>query len=604
MGEGVGCGAGAGCDGAGGCSGGGCWGSAGGGWAWEMPASSRREIAVAAPIGRERERERERPDVPRIAGPEITSRWMPAWGLFTIGVMADPRSAGLFAALRAAARVSQERFLVGMGNAKERARISEALAAEGTVTAVESAEEALDRLAEESFEMAFFDIDPVEGGRNPATAARELRPFTDLVFVADGDPVRCTELFAREAAAVLPRPLPQSDALLRAHVRWLASCRRSRTRGLMLGNALKRHRDELRDLEPALEGALTGIVTEAGQDPTVMVIGDTELLKIAGGTPAEAAPDVVVVSVGAADNLAARMHEARARAPGAALVVVDGDSTPERLSAALYGGARAYLERTLLPQLGRVVACTAVRRRGEVTGRRMIETLARFSVLDEEDQRTPATPRDLDARLIADATAGGGQFVPSGHEVLVVDDEVVVLTVLREALRRGGYRVTTAASAEEAIDLMRKRRFDLVLTDKNLPGASGLEVLRVARTLDPAPAIVLITGYSSFDSAVEALDIGAHDYIEKPIRAVEDLRFRIRRALSRRDEQLARPRVAPAGRTGRVLLVEVEGARRQLIAEYLGRSYKLTAVEDGDEALDLLQREHFDLVLADRHLPG
>ena len=518
--------------------------------------------------------------------------------------MADPRSAGLFAALRAAAHVSQERFLVGMANAKERARVAEALSAEGTVLAPESVEEALDRLAEESFELAVFDVDPVEGRRNPATAARELRPFTDLVFVADGDPVRSTELFAREAAAVLPRPLPPSDALLRAHVRWLASCRRSRTRGLLLGNALKRHRDELRDLEPALEGALSGIVAEAAQDPTVMVIGDSELLKIAGGTAAETAPDVVVVSVGAADNLGARMHEARARAPGAALVVVDGASTPERLAAALYGGARAYLERTLLPQLGRVVACTAVRRRGEVTGRRLVETLARFSVLDEQDQQTPATPRDLDARLIADATASGGQFVPSGHEVLVVDDEVVVLTVLREALRRGGYRVTTAASAEEAIDLMRKRRFDLVLTDKNLPGASGLEVLRVARTLDPAPAVVLITGYSSYDSAVEALDIGAQDYIEKPIRDVEQLRFRIRRALSRRDEQMSRARAASKEGTGRVLVVEVEGTRRQLIAEFLGRSYDVTSAANGDEALALLQKERYDVVLADRNLPG
>src|SRR4029453_17944284 len=110
-------------------------------------------------------------------------------------------------------------------------------------------------------------------------------------------------------------------------------------------------------------------------------------------------------------------------------------------------------------------------------------------------------PRDVDARLIAEATSAASPFVPSGHEVLVVDDEAVVLTVLREALRRGGYRVTTAASGEEAIDLMRRRRFDLVLTDKNLPGASGLEVLRVARTPDPAPAVVLITGYSSYHSA-------------------------------------------------------------------------------------------------------
>jgi CheY-like chemotaxis protein len=529
---------------------------------------------------------------------------MPASGLYTIDDMADPRSAGLFASLRAAAHVSQERFLVGMGNERERARVAEALGAEGTVLSPASVEQALDQLADESFEMAIFDVDPAGGQRNPATVARELRPFTDLIFVADGDPVRGTELFAREAAAVLPRPLPTSDALLRAHVRWLASCRRSRTRGLLLGNALKRHRDELRELEPALEAALSGIVAEAAQDPTVMVIGDSELLKIAGGTAAETSPDVVVVGVGAADNLATRMHEARGRAAGAALVVVDAASTPERLAAALYGGARAYVERTLLPQLGRVVACTAVRRRGEVTGRRMVETLARFSVLDEQDRPTPATPRDLDARLIADATASGGQFVPSGHEVLVVDDEVVVLTVLREALRRGGYRVTTAASAEEAIDLMRKRRFDLVLTDKNLPGASGLEVLRVARTLDPAPAVVLITGYSSYDSAVEALDIGAHDYIEKPIRDVEQLRFRIRRALSRRDEQMARARASTQDSTGRVLVVEVEGTRRQLIAEFLGRSYHVTAAANGDEALALLQKERYDVVLADRNLPG
>jgi CheY-like chemotaxis protein len=195
--------------------------------------------------------------------------------------------------------------------------------------------------------------------------------------------------------------------------------------------------------------------------------------------------------------------------------------------------------------------------------------------------------------------------VPTGHEVLVVDDEAVVLTVLREALRRGGYRVTTAASAEEAIDLMRKRRFDLVLTDKNLPGASGLDVLRAARGLAPAPAIVLITGYSSYDSAVEALDIGAHDYIEKPIRDVEDLRFRIRRALSRRDEQLSRPKpTRTGGRAGRVLLVEIDGPRRHLISDYLRQSYHVTAANDGDEALSLLKREHFDLVLADRHLPG
>jgi CheY-like chemotaxis protein len=520
--------------------------------------------------------------------------------------MADPRSAGLFAALRAAARQSEERFLVGLASERERQRVATALGAEGRVITEPTTRLALERLAAESFELSVLDLDE-RHGFNPLSAGKELRPFTDLVFLLQGDPARCGEAFAGEVAAVMPRPLPESDALLRAHVRWLASCRRSRTRGLMLRNALARHRDELAELEPALAQALAETVAGADQEPTVMVLGDADLVRVSGGHRVETAPDVAVVGLAPADNLDSRLREARTRAIGAAMVVVDGAPSNQRMSAAIYGGARAYLLRAQLPHLGRVVASMAMRRRAEVSGRRLVETLARFGVLDDSSDRLPAAsaaPRDVDARLIADATSQSGAFVPSGHEVLVVDDEAVVLTVLREALRRGGYRVTTAASAEEAIDLMRRRRFDLVLTDKNLPGASGLEVLRVARTLDPPPAVVLITGYSSYDSAVEALDIGAQDYIEKPIRDLENLRFRIRRALSRRDEQLSRGQSRSNGKAARVLLVEVEGSRRELMADFLGRTYQVTAVADGDEALRLLQGERYDVVLADRNLPG
>src|SRR2546429_9978323 len=116
--------------------------------------------------------------------------------------MGDPRSAGLFAALRAAARVSEERFLVGTTDGKERARIAEALSAEGSVTTAGSADEALDRLAAEPFEIAVFEVG--NGRREPLAAARELRPFTGLVFLADGDPARCPHLVAPRATAGYP----------------------------------------------------------------------------------------------------------------------------------------------------------------------------------------------------------------------------------------------------------------------------------------------------------------------------------------------------------------------------------------------------------------
>ncbi len=525
--------------------------------------------------------------------------------------MSDPDLARRhIAILRNAARGGQERFLVALPDPIERQRIASALANEGFVLEVESTADALARLADESFDLAFLTLDD-EGESDPLAASRELRPFTDIVLITESDPHRCGTAFGREVASVLPRPLPEVDALLRAHVKRLAGFRRSRTRGLLVMNAFVGIRPEMQSDVAALTAAIDQMVVEAKAEPTISVIGDAGLARAAGSMPASGAPDAVVVALSGAESLDARLADARTRMPGAAVIIVDERPDTERLRSGIYGGVRAYLPRTNegLSILGRVAASMALRRRHEALGVRMVETLAQFGIVNVDDRTRPPPTlhEDVDVRLIAATTIPRTRtpVIPTGHEVLVVDDEVVVLTVLREALRRGGYRVTTAASAEEAIDLMRRRRFDLVLTDKNLPGASGLDVLRAARTVTPAPAIVLITGYSSYDSALEALDIGAHDYIEKPIHDVEDLRFRIRRALSRRDEQLARPRLATTGgRSGRVLLVEVEGARRQLISDYLGKQYHVTAARDGDEALALIKHEHYDLVLADRHLPG
>jgi DNA-binding NtrC family response regulator len=519
--------------------------------------------------------------------------------------MAETGHEEILVALRAAARLSRERFLVGVSATAERERVATALSAEGEVVALSSTELALERLAEESFELVVLE----QNGDKPSalTAAREIRPFSDVVPITAGDPAQAAMMFAEEAAAVLPRPFPASDALFRAHLRYLASCRRARTRALMLDHVIKQNRAALRTIEPALEGALAAVLEAGLAAPVVAVLGDDEIVRMAEGTSSQGQADVIVVGLAAGARIEQRLREARERAGGAAVVAVDAAPTTERLAAAVYSGVRAYLGRDFLPRLGRVVASAATRRRSELIGRQLVETLTRFGFMEEPARAISPPTQDLDASLIADAASKGETaFVPSAHEVLVVDDEVVVLTVLRELLRRSGYRVTTAASAEEAIDLMRQRTFDLVLTDKNLPGASGLEVLRVARTLQPPPAVVMITAYSSYDSAVTALDIGAQDYIEKPIRDVEALRFRIRRALSRRNEQLERNRESAKDerKRARIMIVEVEGSRRQLMAEYLGRSYDVATAASGEDALALLQNSQFDLVIADRNLPS
>ena len=502
---------------------------------------------------------------------------------------------------------------MGLPDIEERQRIAAALFAEGTVVEAASTADALARLADESFDLAFMTGESTgetsgPGDGPPLAAWRELRPFTDLVLISGGDPNRCAEAFGREVTAVFPRPLPEVEVLLRAHVKRLVASRQIRTRGLLVLNAFNGVRDGLVTSAPDLAAALSALLAKARAEPGIAVTGDEDLARHLGSGSSAGLPDAVVVGLAPGASPDQVLQDARDRFPGAALILVDTAATVERMRDAIYGGVRAYLPRAQVGGLlGRVAAAVASRRHAELVGLELAEMLPRFGILTGHEPTRPLlASADVDERLIADTTAAkpAPPIIPTGHEVLVVDDEAIVLTVLREALRRGGYRVTTAASAEEAIDLMQKRRFDLVLTDKNLPGASGLEVLRAAHLLTPAPAIVLITGYSSLDSAVEALDIGALDYIEKPISDVADLRMRIRRALTRRDEQMARPRVASTGRSGRVLLVEAEGTRRQLIADYLGRNHDIVSAGDGEEALLRIQHEHFDLVLADRHLPG
>lgn len=100
--------------------------------------------------------------------------------------------------------------------------------------------------------------------------------------------------------------------------------------------------------------------------------------------------------------------------------------------------------------------------------------------------------------------------------VLVVDDEQAVLDVLSAVLKKHGLPCRTALSGEEAIELLTKERFGCVLTDKNLPGKSGLEVIRVARKLHPWCACLMMTAYPNTESVLEALRLGAADYLEKP----------------------------------------------------------------------------------------
>jgi len=120
--------------------------------------------------------------------------------------------------------------------------------------------------------------------------------------------------------------------------------------------------------------------------------------------------------------------------------------------------------------------------------------------------------------------------VQPGAEILLVDDERVALTNLAHVLKREGYRVTAASSGSAGTKALRERDFDLVLTDLRMERVDGMDILRFCRERHPDAAVIMITGYATVDSAVDAMKEGAFHYIEKPFR-LDEVRHLVAEAL-------------------------------------------------------------------------
>jgi two-component system phosphate regulon sensor histidine kinase PhoR len=118
-------------------------------------------------------------------------------------------------------------------------------------------------------------------------------------------------------------------------------------------------------------------------------------------------------------------------------------------------------------------------------------------------------------------------------DILVVDDEPSVRDVLTFVLEEEGHIVTAIADGNEAIDLVDKSRFDLAIVDINLPSAGGIEVLRKIKQMNTETEVIIVSGYASLDTAVEAVRAGAYDYIIKPF-TVQTIAEVVKRGLEKR----------------------------------------------------------------------
>lgn len=119
--------------------------------------------------------------------------------------------------------------------------------------------------------------------------------------------------------------------------------------------------------------------------------------------------------------------------------------------------------------------------------------------------------------------------------LILVDDEPVILQILSTVFADSPYRVSLCKNGAEAAEKIRSEGVDLLLTDKNLPDISGLELLALARTVNPLSETLIITGFGSLETAMQALEMDAFDYVLKPLNNVFEVKRKVQRASEKQD---------------------------------------------------------------------
>ena len=160
---------------------------------------------------------------------------------------------------------------------------------------------------------------------------------------------------------------------------------------------------------------------------------------------------------------------------------------------------------------------------------------------------------DASTDQITDEVVPAKSFDRTSAKVMIVEDESNLRLVLGKELQRLGYTVQAASDGEAALKLLEEAGVDVLLSDINMPGISGVELLRRVRERANPPEVILLTGYATVETAVEAMKLGAYDYLSKPYRigeldalvrsAIEKRRLRVEN--SRLRAQLARQSTTP-----------------------------------------------------------
>jgi len=140
--------------------------------------------------------------------------------------------------------------------------------------------------------------------------------------------------------------------------------------------------------------------------------------------------------------------------------------------------------------------------------------------------------------MILDQVTDIGVIQMAGYSILLIDDEEILLETVSDDLRESGYEVTTAISGDEGLSSFKSRQHDLVIIDLNMGGRDGLEISKEIKLLNPNTPVMILTGYGSIETAIEALRLDLDDYVLKPVNR-DDLFEKIKHCLEKRKNKFS-----------------------------------------------------------------
>lgn len=185
-------------------------------------------------------------------------------------------------------------------------------------------------------------------------------------------------------------------------------------------------------------------------------------------------------------------------------------------------------------------------------------------------------------------------------KVLIVDDENIICNLLTDILTDESYQTIVARTGEEAIEYLNKDSFHAAFIDIKLPGRDGISLLKEAKKIDPSLVVIMITAYATIQTAKMAMQLGAHDYITKPIDPDEILES-LRKGLEKRNIE---SKIRGLDKKPSILVVDDDEYICNLLKDTLGdEGYMVETISSPLKALELIKEGSFNILIADIKMP-